>query len=232
MRNIIPGSFIFLASLPGFAQSGGISGPGTSGSRLGSDERVLTRTSLEALLDGCMKTEILSIHRVVMKDPSFDFGPLWQRRVYLLGGGNPYVRRSQVAGDGQVEFPVRAWHRAQIYDNNYRGRLEVSISYYVGNEYKSRTLVAGQAPLLEYDEEALPNAYDEYGDIAQEKIVITRTQWIEREKGIDGSILVHDPLIQLNNGLTGVPVAGVFFNRARYKACVDLQLGKFARKAQ
>jgi len=223
-----------------FAQGGGISGPNNSGSKVSTDEKVLTRADLKGILGGCMNIELLEMARILSKSGTL---------VYAQSGvgGGTFVKTSdgipttstnlEVSDefhspslpDGSMGRQVWGSISSLIYNNNYSGWFEIKFMMLADNDLQPRldiSLVARQAPQLQYTEAALPGAYDEYGNVIQEKIVIAKTAWMDHEPYSSRPIDLVTP-IKLVNSQTNQEVIGVEFKQARYIQCVDLGLGKY-----
>ena len=231
----------FLAqSLPAFAQGKGVSGPATSGSRTNTDEKTLTRADLLSIMESCMGVEELELARILTKNSSIQ-GRGFDNSHSYTQTGEPKSQSDvlaavlnfdasqttcQDAEESSVGAYLGLWSHAHLSGIDFY--LDVknycSMSKTFNLDFYTKT-----APLLLYTEAAAPGSYDEYGNVVNDKILITETSWSNRDA--QGNYLPATDLkspLQTYNGATNQPVIGIFFNQGRYVECVNLKLGKYA----
>jgi|GEM_PF-5449888 len=227
-----------LAAMSCFAQSGhGVSGPDTGGSKVNTDEKLLTRSEFKTIVQGCLDNEMLDLARTLGKDPNLVLnGAQYHQMKTCEGSAVPgRVENGKATGCPTVVYSAYLksdQESGQItYEVNFGGRMadEASLTIYLTKEVDGQpkdwnlAMDAFRAGTMQYSEMALPGAYDEYGNVVQDKILVNPIAF---------QYLHGDPVdltqgLTLYNHQTHQPIQGVTFNQPRYASCIALQVGKY-----
>lgn len=225
------------------AQGHGVSGPVTGGSKTNADEMILTRTSFQDILNNCMSVELLEITRTLAKDSSINLatpttytdGRKTTETIKGLPGHSTYLK----IDNSFINFPwtpdvsaIQTYGSmsAVIYDDSYFGSFKLNFRINrSGNPGSSFdvNLKTKSAPMLHYTEASLPDSFDEYGNVIQDKIIIEKAEWITKTTLGGSQPIDLNSTLQLFNDQTGAPLTGLTFNQPRYVQCVNLNLGKY-----
>jgi hypothetical protein len=219
----------------GFAQGHGVSGPDTHGLKTNTDELVLTRDSLKTILGNCMSDELLQLARTFAKVPNLqlaEFSGVTIHEVVTNDGRATSGSYLRVGNEFRMPTPANGDMRHQMYggmgaelSGATDSRPPLAVKFDIistdsgqADTYLRLNFYATSAPSLLSEESALPSGLDEYGNVIESKILVTRTQW--NSNGAE--------TLPLFNAVTHATISGVSFKQARYMQCVNLKLGKYA----